>query len=363
MTFPHPRGARHGALRDAPIWRHGELFDKSEDSKHSSIELMNPSLRQFAAFVQVARLGSFARASEALGLSQPALSQSIAQMEAQLGARLFSRTTRALRLTEEGALLLPKAEAILVSVDEAMATVREHVRLDHESISLGALTSLAPVFLPEILRLFRERHPAAHVAVTDGTSEVLYAGVESGRIDLGIGSRLTGRSNVTFQAVLRERFALVLPRTHPLARKASVTWTEALQQDFIAFPPGSAGHAAMQGALARAGLALNPVMTFAQSITALNMVAGGAGVTALPVLGCPPPSHEVLAVRPLTDPVVEREVGLIHPTTRDASPALLALQGIATRCLAASRRAGVALQAPAHRRPHTPSAAPGSCSS
>jgi DNA-binding transcriptional LysR family regulator len=60
---------------------------------------MNPTLRQFAAFVQVARLGSFARASDALGLSQPALSQSIAQMEQLLGARLFTRTTRAVELT------------------------------------------------------------------------------------------------------------------------------------------------------------------------------------------------------------------------------------------------------------------------
>ena len=70
---------------------------------------MNPTLRQFAAFVQIARLGSFARASESLGLSQPALSQSLSQMETLLGARLFSRTTRALKLTREGTMLLPHA--------------------------------------------------------------------------------------------------------------------------------------------------------------------------------------------------------------------------------------------------------------
>lgn len=303
---------------------------------------MNPTLRQFAAFVQVARLGSFARASEALGLSQPALSQAVAQMEDLLGTRLFHRTTRAVRLTEEGALLLPRAEAILGSVDDAVALVRDQARLHSERISLGALTSLAPVFLPEILRLFRARHPAGRVAVTDGTSDVLYAGVESGQIDLGIGSRLPGHPGVVFQPVLRERFALVLPRAHPLARRSSVTWAEALREDFIAFPPSSAGHAAMKAALARAGLSLNPVMTFAQSITALNMVAGGAGVTALPILGCPPPTHKVLAVRPLTEPMVDREVGLIHAAARDASPAALVLRDIATRCLRANRMAGVA---------------------
>ncbi len=306
---------------------------------------MNPTLRQFAAFVQVARLGSFARASEALGLSQPALSQAVAQMEAQLGARLFRRTTRALRLTEEGALLLPRAEAILGSVEEAVALVQEQARLGQGRLSLGALPSLAAVFMPEILRAFRARHPETRVAVTDGTSDVLYAGVESGQIDLAIGSRLPGHPGITFQPVLRERFALVLPRAHPLARKPRVTWAEALRLDFIAFPPGSAGHVAMEEALRGAGLVLNPVMTFAQSLTALKMVAGGAGVTALPVLSCPPPTHKALAVRPLTDPVVDREVGVIRAAAREAAPAMLALQEIATRCMLESRHPGLALPA------------------
>lgn len=302
---------------------------------------MNPSLRQFAAFVRVARLGSFARAAEMLGLSQPALSQSVAQMEQQLGAKLFRRTTRALSLTEEGMLLLPRAEAILDSVEDAVALVREQSRQNRTRISLGTLPSLAPVFLPEILGKFRARHPAVRVAVTDGTTEVLYAGVESGQIDLAIGSRLHGHPGVSFRPVLRERFALVLPRVHPLARNASVTWAEALRHDFIAFPPSSAGHAAMAEALAGMGLALNPVMTFAQSITALNMVAGGAGVTALPMLGCPPPAHAELVVRPLTEPVVDREVGLIHAISREDAPALLALQEIVLRSLAASRLPGL----------------------
>ncbi len=296
---------------------------------------MNPTLRQFAAFVQIARLGSFARASEALGLSQPALSQSLSQMELLLGARLFSRTTRALKLTREGAMLLPHAEAILGSVDEAVALVREQAGLARARISLGALPSLVPVFLPEILRIFRERRPSTQVAVTDGTSEVLYGGVANGLIDLAISSRLPGQSGITFEPVLREPFALVMPRTHPLARRSSVTWAEALRFEFLAFPPGSAGHTAMAEALQRVGLALHPSMTFAQSITALNMVAGGAGIAALPVLGCPSKRHPTLVTRPLTDPVVEREVGLIHASEREVSPVLQALHGIAKECLRA----------------------------
>src|SRR5690606_25800145 len=136
---------------------------------------------------------------------------------------------------------------------------------------------------------------------TDGTSEVLYEGVESGKIDLAIGSRLSGRAAVAFTSLRREPFALVLPRTHRLARRPRVTWADALAEDFLAFPPGSAGHTAMEDGLQRAGLLLRPLMTFAQSITALNMVLSGAGVAALPLLGCPA-SHPKLTVRPLIEP-------------------------------------------------------------
>lgn len=317
------------------------MFDKSEDRKHYSTRLMNPSLRQFAAFVKVARLGSFARASEALALSQPALSQSISQMELVLGAKLFRRTTRFVRLTPEGELLLPRAEAILAEVEGAMAVLRASGKAGIAHISLGTLPSFAIVFLADILRRFRKLHPATRVAVTDGTSDVLHAGVAAGQIDLAIGSRLRGYPNVSFEPVLRERFALVLRRDHPLARRRSVTWREALAQDFIAFPPGSGGHVAMQETLERAGLSLSPVMTLAQSNTVTNMVEAGVGITALPVLGCPPPAHKVLAVRPLIDPLVDREIGLLRAAGAEPNAWLATLQEIVTHCLMGSTVPGV----------------------
>jgi DNA-binding transcriptional LysR family regulator len=309
------------------------LIDKSEDLKHSSIAIMNPTLRQFAAFVQVARLASFARASEALGLSQPALSQSVTQMEQVLGMRLFHRTTRIVHLTPEGALLLPRAEAILASVDEAVELLRHHTQQACARIRLGTLPSVAAVFLPEILRVFREREPATRVAVTDGTSDVLYAGVESGQIDLAIGSPLRGHPDVSFSPILRERFALVLRRDHPLAESASVNWDEALRHDFIAFPPGSGGYSAIHDALERAGLSATPVMTLGQSNTVLTMVEAGVGITALPALGCPSPDHRILTVLPLANPVVDREVGLILPATVGLTVPVLALKQVIIGCM------------------------------
>lgn len=304
---------------------------------------MTPTLRQFAAFLKVARLGSFARAAEALGLSQPALSQAIAQTEDILGARLFHRTTRSVRLTLEGALLVPHAEAILASVEDAVSAVRRQGSALRARISVGALPTFATEFLADMLRIFRARHPAAQVAVTDGTSEVLYGGVESGQIDLAIASRLRGRDAVRFRPLLRERFALVLPRDHPLARQATVTWSEALRHDFIAFPPGSGGYEAMHDGLERAGLTVDPIMTLAQSATGLKMVEAGVGVTALPALGCPRPDHPTLTVRTLASPEIDREVGLVQVATSVPTAGVRTLVEIAMDCVAACQVPGITL--------------------
>ena len=302
---------------------------------------MIPTLRQFEAFAQVARQNSFARAAVALGMSQPALSQTIAQMERALDLKLFQRTTRSVRLTAEGEFLLPRAEAILAEVTEVTQALRERARKRRTRIALGSLPSLVAGLLPTVLRSWRERHPDAQVAVTDGISQALYAAIESGELDLAMASRLSDRPEVLFQPLLSERFLLVLRRDHALAARRFVTWREALRHDFIAFPHGSAGRAAIEAGLARAGLTLDPVVTMAQSSSAMGMVEAGIGVTALPATGCPAPDHPTLTSRPLSDPVVAREVGLLRAASRPPSSAMLAMQALILEVAGGRLRAGV----------------------
>jgi DNA-binding transcriptional LysR family regulator len=322
---------------------------------------MKPTLRQLEAFAQVARQKSFARAAEAVGMSQPALSQTIAQMERLLETKLFQRTTRSVRLTDEGELLLPRAEAILAAVAEATGALRERVLRRRARIAIGSLPSLADGLLPLVLRRYRASHPEAQVAVTDGTSLSLYDAVESGALDLAIASRLRDRQGVLFQPLLRERFALVLRQDHPLAARRSVTWREALGHDFIAFPHGSAGRSVIQAGLERAGLTLDPGITMAQSSSALGMVVAGLGVAALPAAGCPSPDHPVLASRPLVEPVIDREVGLLRAAERAPTSAMLAMQALVFEVVAGQRQPGLVRAprpGPQAVRPENPGAKP-----
>jgi len=300
---------------------------------------MNPTLRQLAAFAQVARFRSFARAAELLGMSQPALSQVIARAEETLGVKLFQRTTRAVRLTAEGEFFLPHAEAILAHVAGSVEALKAQARQHQAGITIGTLPSLVAGLLAEIMHSYRARHPDSQVTVIDGTAEVLYAGIASGQIDMAVGSRLADRPDISFQPLFDEAFALVLRRDHGLARQERITWTQALHEDFIAYPMGSSGRATIENALQRAGLALKPVMTFAQSTSTLGMVEAGIGVAALPSAACPAPDHRTLTSRPLIDPIVTRQIGFLHLAARPPTTAMLAMQAVIRDVLGA-RRAG-----------------------
>jgi DNA-binding transcriptional LysR family regulator len=224
---------------------------------------------------------------------------------------------------------------------DLVSALQSQHRRRQSRLSLGSLPSLATGLLPDILRRYREQHPSSEVAVTDGTSEILYAGIETGHLDLAISSRLPTHSGVTFRPLLRERFLLVLRRDHPLAAREVVTWREALEYDFVAFLRGSGGQAAIDEALERAGLVLSPVMTLAQSSTVLGMVEAGVGVTALPVLGCPTQDHRVLTSRVLAEPAVYRDVGILRDMSRPATAGILAVEALTLEHVAGRSIAGI----------------------
>lgn len=109
---------------------------------------INLSLRQMQAFVAVARQLSFRRAADALGMSEPALSQSIRQLEEQAHGRLFDRTTRSVRLTPLGEHLLPRAERIVEECRRTFDEVADIALLKRGEVTIGCLSSLVVRFLP-----------------------------------------------------------------------------------------------------------------------------------------------------------------------------------------------------------------------
>ena len=162
------------------------------------------SLRGMVSFVQVARLGSFAKAAEALGVSAVAVSKNVSRLEQQLGVRLFARTTRHLSLTGEGSELLERCELPLAQLTEAFAGSRKAADEAEGLVRITSVTPFVRSYLAPHLAEFHRRHPK--VVLQLECSEHI-SNLVTERVDIGI--RVGSLDSADF--VARPLGALALP--------------------------------------------------------------------------------------------------------------------------------------------------------
>lgn len=177
-------------------------------------------LDQLRYFLQVAKRGNFTRASEDLLISQPALSRSIQKLEEELGQPVFERKTRSVSLTEAGTLLQSRAQQVLSIIEDTKAEITD----DGESgrIRVGAIPTIAPYFLPEVLQRFSTEFPKASLIVQENTTNVLLKSCTQGEIDLAIVALPVPAKYLEVEELFQEELLLVLPPDHPLADKSKI---------------------------------------------------------------------------------------------------------------------------------------------
>ena len=141
-------------------------------------------LDQLRYFVRVAERQNFTRAAEDLGISQPALSRSIQKLEEEFGQPVFERKTRSVSLTDAGTLLQARAQQVLSILEDTKAEITD----DGQSgrVRVGAIPTVAPFFLPEVLRQFSREFPKATLIVQENTTDALLKSCTQGEIDLAI---------------------------------------------------------------------------------------------------------------------------------------------------------------------------------
>ncbi len=175
-------------------------------------------LRQLRCFVTVARKKSFVLAAEALGLTQPAVSRSIRELEQVLGHDLFDRTTRGAELTDRGREFFDAAEAALLQIRQGtQAVIGDHS--SNEFVRIGALPNVCSQFLPKVVKAFKSDFPTTRVLVLPGTNAGLLDGLRRGDTDLVIG-RLSSSDDMrglVFEALYDEPLVFVVRADHPLS--------------------------------------------------------------------------------------------------------------------------------------------------
>lgn len=277
--------------------------------------------RQLHAFVAVAQTLSFARACERLHMSQPALSLAIRSLEESLGGRLLSRTTRQVKLTPEGAALLPQALQLLADWENVRERSRQHFTLRRGHVTIAAMPSFASNVLPPILHNFRTRFPNIEITVHDVIQEEVVRMVENGRVELGFGFEPEGADKLRFQALFVDRFVAIVPPRSPLAVAPSVSWAKLLSNNFIALQRPSTVRNLLEASLAAKNMNLRVGLECHQLVTVGQFVAAGLGVSAVPNL-CEA-QMTALGVKSLRleRPAIRKAVGLITRVDQQLSSA------------------------------------------
>ena len=173
--------------------------------------------QQLEQFVAVARAKNFTRAAGELNLSQSALSRGIQKLEDQLGEPLFERKPREVVLTDLG----ERAREILKLMEDTFSELSEAGR--YGRIRLGAIPTIAPYFLPSLLRDFADRHPNVSVVVQEDTTDNLIRRCSHGEIDLAILAMPIIAKYLEIEPLFEEELLLVVPEKHALASSEKIT--------------------------------------------------------------------------------------------------------------------------------------------
>ena len=286
---------------------------------------MDISYRQVQAFVAIADLRSFRAAGERIGLSQPALSLAIKSLEQRLGGPLIDRRARVCELTEEGAAFYPAAARLLSDWDAAVEDARSLFAMERGRVSVAALPSVAAGHFPTVLSNYLERHPRIDVEIFDVIAERVLQLVRDRRADFGLSVRPPEGAGVDFDPLLRERFVVVHPIAHPIARRGRATAAELLDYPFVALSRSSSVRRAFDAALEGEPLTLRPRIEVEQLSTAATLVVKGRGLTAVPEACLPLMRVHGLSAVPLEKPEIAREIGILTMAGRRLSVAASAL--------------------------------------
>ncbi|MFF3646533.1 LysR family transcriptional regulator [Streptomyces sp. NPDC002564] len=308
-------------------------------------------LQQMRYVITVAETMSFTRAAERCHVVQSALSHQVARLEKELGARLFERTSRRVRLTPAGEAFLPAARQALEAAERARAEVAAATGEIRGRLTLGAIPTVTAVDLPALLRDYRLRCPQVRISLRAGSSERLVGQVREGLLDaafLGVqpGFRTHG---VHERDLARGRHVAVLAPDHPLAAAPALDLARLAGQAFVDFADGSAARAQSDQAFAAAGVRREVAFEVSGVELMARMVRHGLGIALLPAAFAA--ALPGLCTVPVTDgPLRVERLIWSRATPSPAAAALLQLLDVA------GPPESAAAGAP---RPHPHEAAPG----
>lgn len=236
---------------------------------------------QITAFVETARRQSVSRAAEALFISQPALTARLKGLEADLGAQLFVRGPRGMRLTDAGNAFLPYAVRSLETLTDGRMQVNALERGGAGRLAIGAAPAVSTYVLPALLKRFSEGFPRVLVSVRTGHSEEILDLVLREQVTLGL-VRALQHPDIVSTPLYEDRLILVVEPGHPFAGEGRIRMKDLAEEQLVQFDRTSSYHDLTSALFVTAGVSPAGRMELDNIDAAKKMVEQGFGVALLP---------------------------------------------------------------------------------
>lgn len=247
--------------------------------------------RHLQLITEIERSGSLSRAADALSLTQPALSKSLAELEATLGFAVFHRGPRGLQKTPQGAVLMRGAERLLRELQHVQSEA-EAAAHDHRAagiLRLGAPAFLAVTSLPAVVRRLTQADPPLVVHLTEASVPRLMEDLQRGELDALVSvynpavMASAGGKSARFEPFAQERYVVIAPAKHPLAASRAITWRTLAKQPWVLTRAPSLARVFIEDSFRREGV--EPPVPLCETdgpVTAARMVAAGVGLSSVP---------------------------------------------------------------------------------
>ena len=278
------------------------------------------------SFLAVAEAGAITEAADRIGVTQPALTRRLQQLEDYLGAKLLDRGRKGATLTEAGVLVEAEGRALIDRYDALRDQVSRYKRLEGGTIKIGGGATAVSFLLPRAIARFQAAHPNVLIQMREAGSSEIAEDVASGRIELGVVTLPVRGRNLDVRPLITDRITLVSRSDHPLAHKRRVGIGDLADYPFVAFEAGSALRQIIDASLRDAGVETQVAMELRSIPAILRLVSTTGHLAFVSHLGVET-QDDVVEIRVL-GLKIERRLALITRRDHRLSPAAARFAGL-----------------------------------
>jgi LysR family hydrogen peroxide-inducible transcriptional activator len=230
----------------------------------------------------IAETGSFSRAAERCHVAQPSLSQQVLKLEEDLGAKLFDRLGRSIRLTDAGRAFLPHARSILGQMETARSSVADKGADVRGSVAVGVIPTIAPYLMPRYTAAFAKKYPGAKLRIVEDTTPVLVESLRDLSIDVAVLALPLRHKDLEAFHLRTEPLFAVLPKSDPRAGAKSLALKDLRGESFVMLRDGHCFRDLSIAACAHARVRPRIAFESGQFSSLFAMVAAGLGISLAP---------------------------------------------------------------------------------